>query len=154
MTDLKAYVSEHFKFGEFITSDYAIRHGIDNTPSPAVEARMLAVLVPGMERVRQLLGAPIYISSGYRSPTLNRLVGGSKTSQHVDGCAADFVSPSFGPPRAIAAHLHRFAAYIKFDQMIHEGSWLHISFVEVGERSQVLTAHFANGRVTYTPGLA
>lgn len=154
MIDPSIKVSEHFTFAEFIASEHATRHGIDNTPPALVEARMLAVLVPGMERVRKLLGTPIYCTSGYRSPTLNRLVGGSKTSQHVDGCAADFVSPTFGTPKAIAAHIQRFAEFVQFDQLIYEGTWVHISFVEDNERSQVLTAHFKAGRVTYSPGLA
>jgi putative chitinase len=104
-----------------------------------------------MQQVRDLLGHPIFISSGYRSPILNRRVGGAKLSDHMFGKAADFTCRGLGTPlevcRAIAA------SNIIFDQLIYEGTWVHISFSPT-PRCQVLTAVFTRGYpATYFAGL-
>ena len=80
-----------------------------------------------MDMVRALLNAPIVVSSWYRSPELNKKVGGSPRSQHMKGEAVDFICPKFGTPMAIVKYLER-AGGIDFDQLIMEGTWVHISF--------------------------
>jgi hypothetical protein len=79
------------------------------------------------------------ISSGYRSPALNVEVGGSKTSQHMLGQAADFVSPSYGDPEQIVKGLSRLIYLLGIDQLILEESWVHVSFT-LTPRYQVLRA--------------
>lgn len=138
-------LSANFHLDEFVTSQTAARRGIDNTPSPEVIKR-LRNTAKGLERVRAVLGKPILISSGYRSPALNKAVGGSATSDHINGDAADFISPGFGTPIAICRAI--VAAGIKFDQLIEEGTWVHISFGP-RMRGQILTMR--NGK--YTAGL-
>lgn len=138
-------LSANFHLDEFVTSQTAARRGIDNTPSPEVIKR-LRNTAKGLERVRAVLGKPILISSGYRSPALNKAVGGSATSDHMNGDAADFISPGFGAPIAICRAI--VAAGIKFDQLIEEGTWVHISFGP-RMRGQILTMR--NGK--YTAGL-
>jgi len=119
-------LSPHFHLDEFITSPTAERRGIDNTPSPAILER-LKLTAEHLEKVRAVLKKPILISSGYRSPALNAAVGGSRTSDHMDGYAADFICPGFGPPLAVCKAI--VAAGIKFDQLIEEnGRWVHIGF--------------------------
>jgi hypothetical protein len=148
-------VAASFWLSEFLRPDTAIRRGIDNAPGPAVLASIRGTLAPGMERVRAALGVPVLITSGYRSPELNRAVGGSKASQHVQGLAADFIAPQFGTPRAIARYLMQRQPELRFDQLIFEGQWVHVSFVPGVARGEVLTAHFDGaGRVTYTRGVA
>lgn len=147
-------VTAAFRLSEFLRSETAVRRGLDNTPPAAVLANIVNVLGPGMQRVRDLLETPVQITSGYRSPEVNRAVGGSGTSQHVLGLAADFVSPTFGSPRSIARFLADNQAVLRYDQLIFEGTWVHISFTPGQPRSQVLTAHFAQGGVTYSPGIA
>jgi len=105
----------------------------------------------GMEGVRTLLGAPIIISSGYRSPEVNKAVGGAKNSQHTKGEAVDFICPGYGSPLKICKAIA--ASGIKFDQLIQEGTWVHISFSDANRR-EVLTADFSKGKATYTKGLA
>jgi hypothetical protein len=150
-------ISANFRLSEFLRSETAVRHGLDNTPPAAALANLRNVLGPSMQRVRDLLMQPIQITSGYRSPALNAAIGGSDSSQHTLGLAADFVAPAFGAPRAICRHIANHADQIRYDQLIFEGQWVHISFLPPGRgtpRAQVLTAHFAGGRVSYSPGIA
>lgn len=145
-------VGEYFTLGEFIFSDTATRLGIANVPPPKVEANIRNVLAPGMGAVRQILGSPVIIRSGYRCPELNAAVRGSPTSDHLTGHAADFVCPLFGSARSVARHLVDHMATLKPDQIIFEGTWVHISFGP-RRRNQVLTAHFTPHGVSYTQGI-
>ena len=145
-------LSQHFTLAELVHSETAIRKGIPNTPSPEIRSNM-GVMAQGLEAVRALLrGAPIVVSSGYRSPELNRAIGGSSNSAHMQGWAADFIAPSFGTPLEICTEIA--GSGIVFDQCIQEGAWVHISF-DPRARRDVKTAHFGlNGKVRYTAGLA
>lgn len=148
-------LQQHFRLSEFLRSDMAIRRGIDNMPGPDALRNIETVLAPGMARVRNLLQCPILITSGFRSRELNREIGGAPPSQHVNGLAADFVCPTYGTPRSIARRLVEMGPSIRFDQLIWEGTWVHISFVAGAPRGEVLTAHFApSGRVSYSAGIA
>jgi zinc D-Ala-D-Ala carboxypeptidase len=131
-------LSPHFSLAQLIRSDTAEKAGIDNSPS-AEAVENLRQLAQGLERVRALLGAPLEISSGYRCPALNEAVGGSSASQHLQGLAADFVCPGFGPPLAVARAIQQ--SEIDFDQCILEyGRWVHLSFSPV-PRGRVLTIY-------------
>lgn len=148
-------VGGHFWLSEFVRSTEAVRHGLDNTPKAGEMANLRNVLAPGMERVRGCLSAPVLILSGYRSPEVNAAVRGSASSQHMQGLAADFVAPAFGSARTIARHLMERSGELRFDQLIYEGSWVHVSFAAGKPRSQAMTAHFSGGGdVTYTNGIA
>ena len=139
-------ITEHFTLEELTFSQTASRKGINNEPSEAVK-RNLVTLAQGLERVRGILLAPIHISSGYRSYALNKFIGGSAKSAHMDGYAADFTCPTFGSPEAIVRTLKRMG--IQCDQCICEGTWVHISF-DPKMRNQFLTATFNNGVATYS----
>ena len=143
-------LSTHFSLSEFVTSQTAARLGIDNTPPQSV-MRVILRTATGMEGVRTLLGAPIIISSGYRSPELNKAIGGAKNSQHVKGEAVDFICPGYGSPLKICKAI--VASGIKFDQLINEAQWVHISFSDANRR-EVLTANFDPAGATYLKGLA
>jgi hypothetical protein len=143
-------MTEHFSLDEFTASQEATRHSINNTPSEKVveNLRMLAAL---LEQVRALLGGhSIHISSGYRSLALNRHIGSSDTSAHVRGWAADFTCPSFGTPITVAKKIAE--SNLKFDQLIYEGTWIHIS-CDPKNRRQLLTARFEHGHTYYTTGI-
>lgn len=145
-----------FWLSELMVSDTAVRLGIPNVPRALELANMRNILAPGLQRIRDLLGKPVLVSSGYRSPALNKAIGGSATSQHCDGLAADFTCPSFGTPLRICQELQRESSLINFDQLIQEGRWVHVGFAPAGKppRGQVLTAHFSGGKATYSQGLA
>ena len=144
-------LSDHFSQDELTASQTATRQGIKNTPSPAVveNLRMLAAL---LEQVRTLLGdRSIHISSGYRSLALNRYIGSHDLSAHVRGYAADFTCPAFGTPIEVAKEIAE--SNLKFDQLIYEGTWVHIS-CDPQNRRQLLTARFKDGHTYYTTGIA
>lgn len=146
-------ITRDFALSEFVVSDTGARLGIDNTPPAQVEATLRNVLIPAMQQVRDLLGVPVFVRSGYRSPQLNAAVRGAPSSQHVTGHAADFVAPAFGSPRRVAETIVAHMAELRFDQCIQEGGWVHLSFAP-RPRSEVLTAHFTASGVSYTRGLA
>lgn len=131
-------LSEHFTLDELTRSDTATRLGIDNAPDAEALAAIREHLAPGLERVRALLGVPLLISSGYRSPQLNaQIPGSSDTSAHTLGFAADFTAPAYGSPWDICQAVA--TGNIRFDQLIYEyGQWVHVSFDPRG-RGQVLT---------------
>jgi zinc D-Ala-D-Ala carboxypeptidase len=150
---LDEQVTRNFALSEFVVSDTAARLGIDNTPPAQVLATLRNVLIPAMQEVRDLLAMPVVIKSGYRSPALNAAVRGAQGSDHLTGHAADFVCPGFGTPREVCALLVSLMPSFKFDQLIHEGGWVHLSF-SPRRRNEVLTAHFTPQGVSYTQGLA
>jgi zinc D-Ala-D-Ala carboxypeptidase len=94
--DTTEKLSPSFVLSEFLDSQQGARLGIDNTPDAACLAGIRNFLAPGMQKVRDLLGHPVVISSGYRCPELNRAVGGARNSDHIRGLAADFTCPGFG----------------------------------------------------------
>lgn len=151
MTDER--VTPSFWLSEFLKSETAMRKRIDNTPSAAHMVNIRTVLAPGMQRVREVLGAPVHISSGYRSHHLNMAVGGSVRSQHSLGLAADFTAPSFGDPLKVCNKLIEHRQEINFDQLIYEfGDWVHISF-SPQPRGMVLTAQHTPVGTVYSAGL-
>lgn len=129
-------LTKHFHLDEFTESQTASRKGIKNEPSDEQIANLTKVAV-ALEHVREILGnRPVTISSGYRCRELNKAVGGSKTSDHMDGYAVDFICPGFGKPIDICRALVK--AGLKFDQLIEEGTWVHLS-VSPRMRGEVLT---------------
>ena len=123
-------LTPHFTLEEFTFSQTAARKGIDNTPHEGILDN-LCVLANGMEDVRNLLNAPIHISSGYRCLALNDAIGSKPTSQHVQGLACDFTASRSGTPEIIFADI--ITSDIPYDQVILEfDRWIHISFVEDG----------------------
>ena len=123
-------LSEHFTLEEFCATQH---RGFDNTPSAEVLER-LRFTAAGMELVRKMLGQPIHVNSGYRSPEVNAAVGGRPNSQHCRGEAADFICPAYGDPRKVALFLKPLVVDLGVDQLILEfytlagGGWTHVSF--------------------------
>lgn len=144
-------LSKNFKLNEFTASQTATRKGIDNTPAAPIIER-LRMLANTLEQVRTLLGDnSIRISSGYRCLALNRAIGSGDSSAHVQGYAVDFTCPNFGTPKEVANKIAQ--SDIKYDQIIYEGTWVHLS-VDPRNRRDVLTAHFKGGKASYTKGIA
>jgi hypothetical protein len=118
------FLTEHFTWAE---ANVTLHRDIDNTIPEEVKANILHS-AKQMERVRALLNLPISISSWYRCPELNTAVKGSKTSQHMLGFAIDFICPKFGTPAQVVKKISEFPELIRFDQLILEHTWVHISF--------------------------
>ena len=138
-------LSSSFTLEQFTFSETAIRKGLDNTPNDEQLAN-LTDLAQALERVQQLLG-PLHISSAFRSPKVNAAVGGSSTSAHMEGYAADFTCPSFGTPLEVCKAIA--ASDLSFDQLIQEGTWAHLS-IDPRMRRELLTATFSGGKATYS----
>ena len=134
-------LSEHFTLAELTISEWASRNDVDNTP-PEMLMSTLQELAAKLEEVRTALGHPIHVNSGYRSPRVNKAIGGTATSSHQYGQAADIICPAFGTPEQVCTAI--MEAGIKFDQLILEyptpdgGGWTHIG---IGKRmrQQVLS---------------
>lgn len=125
-------LSQHFSLAELTVTNT----GLKNEPSPVIVERLI-LLADRMEKVREVLGVPILISSGWRSDAVNTAVGGVKTSDHRNGFVCDFSAPRFGSPYKICDAIIKSG--MQFDQLIHERKkWVHISFAP-RMRQQVLT---------------
>lgn len=134
-------ITEHFSWEEASFSSTASRLGIDNTIPEEVKNAVRRTAV-NMEKVRTVLGKSIHIDSWYRCKELNDSLGSKETSQHRKGEAVDFVCPEFGTPLDIARAIINAGALIRFDQLILEHTWIHISFCSIPgtiPRGQVLS---------------
>lgn len=142
-------LSEHFTIEELVASQIATRRRIDNRPGPAIVENLRRV-AGVLEQVRALVGRPVIVSSGYRSPVLNAAAGGARDSAHMQGLAADITVAGLAPKDLAKAIVK---AGIEFDQLIYEGTWVHIGLAAGKLRNQVLTATFAPGGVVYSKGI-
>lgn len=103
-----------------------------------------------MQPLRDAVKRPIFISSGFRSWDLNSLIGGSKTSAHVSGNAADFVVAGMTPLETCNLIVE---LELPFDQCIHEfGRWVHLGVAD-HLRNETLTAYRSDGKTKYAFGL-
>ena len=148
-----AKLSSRFRLKQLIVSETAAERGLDNR-APLRVVRNLRKLAAGLDRVRAITGRELLVTSAYRGPTLNALVGGSRRSHHMLGLAADFSCPKFGSPFRICKSILRSS--LRFDQLIYEhgddkdGGWVHLSFAP-RMRRRVLTICRARG--AYQRGL-
>lgn len=133
---------KYFTIAEMIASTTASAKGISNVPLPEHKANLTTLINKVLDPLREAYGKPIIVTSGYRSPLLNKAVGGVATSQHCKGQAADIVPRN----KKDMKRLWDLALQLPdFDQLINEKpdkkgvpSWLHISYNE-NNRKQILT---------------
>lgn len=128
---------KNFTFQELVHSDTAKQRNINNIPADFEVIRNLVNTAEKMQEVRDFLGHPITITSGFRCKELNHWLAGSRNSQHIEGEAIDFICPGFGSLPDIAEAI--ITSGIEFDQLILEPSWIHISFSRGMQRNQTLT---------------
>lgn len=143
-------LSEHFTLEELTRSETASRRGLCNTPRPVEQANLSRLCQDLLEPIRDLLGVPLHINSGFRSLMVNGLVGGSRNSAHLDGRAADFVPVGMDLREAFDRIR---ASGLPFDQLILEcNAWLHVGQAPAGQppRGNVMLASGSPGNWTYT----
>lgn len=130
---------KYFTIAELTKSATASRRGIDNTPSSTIKANLTELVDNILDPLREAWGAPIIVSSGYRSPKLNRAVGGAKTSQHMYGQAADIRTVSDKPSDNKKLFDLILKLNLPYDQLIDEYgyNWIHVSY-SPRNRKQIL----------------
>lgn len=133
-------ITKNFTLEELLRSATASRLSIPNTPSLSVTHNLILLCNHILQPLRNAYGKPIIVNSGYRSPELNRAIGGAKNSQHMRGQAAD-IKGSGGTIPQENRHLFELIQKLNlpFDQLIDEKnySWIHASFSDT-PRHQVL----------------
>ena len=142
--------NNYFTFNELTYSKTAEKNNIDNTPTPAAKANLIALRDNILNPARQLLGACIYVNSGYRSPQLNAIIpGASATSQHCAGEAADIDTRSLKKNQRLFEILVSLG---NFDQLIWEGNgtWIHVSHKSTGYNRGKILAQTQTGYIDIT----
>ena len=135
-----ANLSEHFKLGEFTKSNYP---EVYNIPSHEAIANLKRVCT-WLEVLRERAGCPIIINSGYRSPQLNRKVGGAPTSNHLTGCAVDIRTKGMMQAIGFAMILISYSkeSNQEFDELLIEKNrygavWVHFAVRPKDNRMKV-----------------
>ena len=128
-------LTNNFTLEEFTRSNNAGRMGINNEPDAGQIADLQKLCIRLLQPLRDIYGEPFYINSGFRSPELNRLVGGVPSSQHTKGQAADV---RVKDPRRLLTELLRSG--LDFDQAILYPTFLHLSYNVTNNCKQVLYA--------------
>ena len=147
-------ISKHISYKEAVYSRTATRRDITNNPNAEQMENMVTIAEEVFEPLRMWVGGPVKINSFFRSPELNKAIGGSGKSQHCHGQAID-LDDTFG--RATNAEMFEFIKeHLDFDQMIWEfgddenPNWVHVSYVSEKEnRNRCLKAYKENGRTNY-----
>jgi hypothetical protein len=150
-------LTKNFTLSEMTKSETALRHDMDNTPDQTVISNLQALAVHVLQPVRDHYGKGVKVNSGFRSPDVNARVGGSRTSDHTRGMAADIEIP--GVPNAELAEWIR--GNLPFTQLILEfytqgvpdSGWVHVSYDPANLKKQALTAVKQDGKTVYLQGL-
>lgn len=159
-------LTPHFKLREFTESTTAMKHGIDNRPTPEVVENLKRLCQHTLEPLREKLGLPIVITSGFRTKELNDIiVHASRKSQHMSGQAADFYAVQSSKFKAQGDEgsklnvqgsrellIRAFRLIIEdesidFDQLIIYPTFIHVSYVSKERNRRKITK--ANGQGTY-----
>ena len=140
-------LTNNFSLQELTSSETAVRRGIDNTPSPEVILNLKALCENVLQPLRDWYGKPITITSGYRSPELNKAIKGARNSDHMRGQAVDFVLPKEDYQRVF----DWLRKNVEYTQIIDEFSfsWIHISYDSKNLKKQALKAVKSNGKTAY-----
>lgn len=134
--DVDMYRFKHFKLEDFTKSATAEKNNISNTPDEEETRNLVALVMQVLDPLREKYGHPITVNSGYRSPELNKKVGGASSSQHVTGQAADITAGS----KEENKKLFELLKEMDFDQLINEYDyrWIHVSYKRIGyNRKQI-----------------
>ena len=135
---------KYFTIGEMVSSNTADRNGINNMCKKEHLNNIIALINNVLDPLREAYGKPIRVTSGYRCEELNKAVGGSNTSDHMKGCAADIV----GTPATKEENKHLFeliqSLHLPFKQLIWEKGessgpdWVHVSYDKNNIKRQIL----------------
>lgn len=149
-------LTKNFTLEELSNSSTAKRLGIDNIPNNEQVNNLRLLCEKVLQPIREKYGKPIIISSGFRCEKLNKAIGGSPTSEHRYGMAADLhsLSDTLSDNKALWDLIRTMN--LNFGQLIYEyGSdsgpdWIHISYNEKNNRKQILRCKKLNGKASYS----
>ena len=150
-------LAENFTLSEMTKSETALRYDMDNSPPQEITSNLQALAVHVLQPVRDHFARGVKVNSGYRSPDVNAKVGGSRTSDHCRGMAADIEIP--GVPNAELAEWIRsnllFTQVILefYTQGVPDSGWVHVSYDHENLKKQALTAVKEDGKTVYLQGL-
>ena len=150
-------LTKNFSLHELTKSETALRYDMDNTPGAVEIANLTELAGKVLQPIRDHYQKGVKINSGFRHPEVNAKVGGSKTSDHCKGQAADIEIP--GVPNAELAEWIK--DNLEFRQLILEfytpgipdSGWVHVSYDPGNLKKQVMTATKQGGKTVYLPGL-
>lgn len=127
----------NFTMSELLKSEIAEKYNIYNVPDKEHLDNLLLLICNVLQPLRNYIGKPIIITSGYRNPRLNShpLINGAPNSQHCTGQACDFIIKGMNTRQIVDKVI---ASGVEFDQVIDELTWTHISFNKGNNRRQVL----------------
>ena len=150
-------LTKNFSLAEMVKSETALRHGMENNPGPDELNNLLELCANVLQPIRDHYQKGVKVNSGYRSPDVNAKVGGSRTSDHCRGTAADIEIP--GVPNADLANWIK--ENLSYTQLILEfytvgvpdSGWVHVSYDPKNLKKQDLTATKQDGKTVYLTGL-
>ena len=127
---------KYFSIEEMVRSATAKKYGIDNSPSEDIKNNLVLFIETVLDPIREDWGSAINVSSGYRCPELNKVVGGAKNSGHQYGFCADLqVKGGMKMVRKLADFIFQWMLdhQMKFDELLYERSgnvtWLHFCWI-------------------------
>lgn len=150
-------LTKNFTLSEMIKSETALRHDMDNTPPQVVTNNLQRLAENVLQPVRDHFGRGVKVNSGYRSPDVNARVGGSRTSDHCRGMAADIEIPGV-PNHELAQWIMDNLPYTQlilefYTRGVPDSGWVHVSYDPTNLKKQELTAIRQDGKTVYLPGL-
>ena len=150
-------LTNNFSLAEMVKSETALRHDMDNTPGEAEIENLKRLCEQILQPVRDHFAKGVKVNSGFRHPEVNAKVGGSKTSDHCKGQAADIEIPGIANAdlaKWITENLDFTQVILEFyTPGIPDSGWVHVSYDPQNLKKQVLTATKQNGKTVYLPGL-
>ena len=150
-------LTKNFTLAEMCKSETALRHDIPNEPGETEIGNLKLLCERVLQPVRDHFAMGVKVNSGFRHPEVNAAVGGSRTSCHCKGLAADIEIPGV----ANAELAEWIKDNLEFRQLILEfytpgipdSGWVHVSYDPADLKKQVLTATKKDGKTVYLPGL-
>jgi len=150
-------LTANFTLAEMVKSDTALRHDMDNTPGETEIENLKRLCEQVLQPVREHFKTGVKVNSGFRHPEVNAKVGGSKTSDHCKGQAADIEIPGI-PNADLAKWIMDNLTYTQlilefYTPGVPDSGWVHVSYDPANLKKQNLTATKKDGKTVYLPGL-
>ena len=150
-------LTKNFTLAEMTKSETALRHGMDNTPGEAEIENLKQLAEQVLQPVRDHFQKGVKVNSGYRAPEVNAKVGGSKTSDHCKGQAADIEIPgvaNYDLAKWIQENMTYTQLILEFyTPGVPDSGWVHVSYDPANLKKQDLTATRKDGKTVYLNGL-